>query len=153
MKKVAIIVGVLVALFVSFAGGAILGARRAMNLVQPVMMADVNFNLKQNVYALFLTYDEDTDHSVRLLNDRVFFAMAYLGNNYEWSALPQESRETLVIAKQFLKAHPPKFQTDREKAFRDLMLKIPDEPLDVDMSTCNPYLRRLLKSLPEPGPS
>ena len=147
-KRLVLVVAVGLLTAASFLAGLVTGSKRQFGWMIKIQETEVTGALNHTVSALTLIRAGDEERAIRLMERRVHTAVISLPQGREWKKLPAMLRQSLVMAKKYFAAYPPRSQTEENlEELRKTLQWIPDEPLDPQ--SCDPAVRLLLEGKPE----
>ena len=124
----------------SFYAGLFFGSRQKFSFMLDVQEAEVRGSLTSSVEMLASIRAGDVDVATGYLEARAQTAVTTLPQRREWKEIPAGTRHSLVVAKKYFDAYPPR---EPAEEFLETLQWIPDEPLDPD--SCSPVVRHLLE--------
>ena len=143
-KRIALVAAVGLLMAACLIGGVVTGNRRALAWMLGVQETEVTGALNQEVSALTFIRSGAPGKAIRLLETRVGTAVATLPQDREWDQLPENLRQSLLLAKKYFAKYPPQsHHGDSVVSLQEMLLWIPDEPLDP--ASCSPAVRLLLE--------
>jgi hypothetical protein len=105
-----------------------------------VQETEVRGTLNSLVETLASIRAGDSERVIGLLEGRAQAAVTTLPQGRDWQQIPPGTRQSLVVAKKYFEAYPPR---ESAEVFLETLRWIPDEPLDPE--SCSPVLRDLLE--------
>jgi hypothetical protein len=139
-KRLILVLGGVVLLAGSFYAGLFVGSLQKFSFMLDVQEAEVRGSLNSSVDMLAWIQAGDIKAAVGRLEDRAEAAVTTLPQRREWEEIPAGTRHSLVVAKKYFEAYPPR---EPAEVFHETLRWIPDEPLDRD--SCSPVVRDLLE--------
>jgi len=139
-KRLALMLGGVVLLAGSFLAGYGIGARQEIFWMLDVQETEVQGSLNSSIDMLASIRAGNIEAAIGRLEDRAEAAVTTLPQRREWEEIPAGTRHSLVVAKKYFEAYPPR---EPAEVFLETLLWIPDEPLDPD--SCSPVVRDLLE--------
>lgn len=139
-KRLALVLGGVVLLAGSFYAGLFLGSHQKFSFMLDVQEAEVRGHLDSAVDLLASFRAGDVEAALGRLEGRAQTAVTTLPQRRDWEEIPAGTRQSLVVAKKYFAAYPPR---EPAEEFLETLQWIPDEPLDPD--SCSPVVRDLLE--------
>lgn len=139
-KRIVLFSGGVALLAGTFFAGWAAGARQNFFWMLDVQETEVRGSLNSSVDVLAWIQAGDIEAAVARLEDRAEAAVTTLPQRREWEEIPAGTRHSLLVAKKYFEAYPPR---EPGEDFLETLRWIPNEPLDPD--SCSPAVRHLLE--------
>ena len=124
----------------SFLAGYGIGARQEIFWMLDAQETEVQGSLNSSIDMLASIRAGDIKAAIGHLEDRAEAAVTTLPQRREWEEIPAGTRHSLLVAKKYFEAYPPR---EPGEEFLETLRWIPNEPLDPD--SCSPAVRHLLE--------
>ena len=125
-RKIRTVSLVVVALVVTFIGGAFVGAKRTADFFTKTMAVSTLADLSQMTQAVSLVRTGETDRLLFVLNSRVGGAVGSVCAGSDWLESLERAREVCAEAAEYYRLHPPKNSTPHVVAMLEVLESLPD---------------------------
>ena len=138
--RLALVLGGVALLAGSFYAGLFFGSHQKFSFMLDVQETEVQGSLNSSIDMLASIRAGKIEAAIGRLEDRAEAAVTSLPQRRDWEEIPAGTRHSLVVAKKYFEAYPPR---EPAELFLETLRWIPDEPLDRD--SCSPVVRDLLE--------